>query len=78
MPAENAGAGPARPAAPDGAPLERRQNVLFRTLIDEMLAQVRDLRAHSGAWPAAERARAEEDLERIMGQVRAEAVRDRD
>jgi len=75
MPAEDRDRG--RPTAADGSPVERRQNVLFRTLIDEMLAQVREMRAHSGPWPVAERERAEADLERIMVQVRSEAVRDR-
>lgn len=70
MPPAEAG-GPVR--RPGGA--ERRRNLLLRTLIDEMLGQLRELRAHSGPWPAGERARAEADLERIMSQVRAEAIR---
>ncbi len=54
---------------------ERRKNLLFRTLIDEMLTQVREMQAHAGPWPESERARAEADLERIMRQVREEALR---
>lgn len=54
---------------------ERRQNQLLRMLIDEMLDQVREMQRHAGPWPTDERASAEEALERIMTQVRAEAVR---
>jgi hypothetical protein len=54
---------------------ERRRNLLLRTLVDEMLAQVRELQQHAGPWPPDERARAEEALARIMSQVRSEAVR---
>ena len=61
------------PAPSDRA--ERRRNLLFRSLIDELMAQVRELRAHSGPWPPEERARAEADLERIMSKVRTEALR---
>ncbi|HEX9562531.1 MAG TPA: hypothetical protein VF981_01100 [Gemmatimonadaceae bacterium] len=59
----------------EGSRTERRQNTLFRSLIEDMMAQVRELRAHSGPWPADERARAEADLERIMSRVKAEALR---
>ena len=55
---------------------ERRHDPLFRSLIDEMMAQIRELRAHSGPWPAEERARVEADLERIMAQVRRAAIHD--
>jgi hypothetical protein len=44
-------------------------------LIDEMMQQIRELRSHAGPWPAAERARVEADLERIMAQVRNAALR---
>jgi hypothetical protein len=54
---------------------EPRKNVLLRMLINEMLDQVRELNRDSGPWPPDERERAEEALERIMGQVRAEALR---
>ncbi len=52
-----------------------RKNLLLRMLINEMLDQVRDMQQHAGPWDASERERAEQTLERIMGQVRAEAVR---
>jgi hypothetical protein len=52
-----------------------RKNVLLRMLINEMLEQVRDMHRNAGPWSAEERARAEETLERVMKQVRAEAVR---
>lgn len=72
--------------AADGAPdaagqprrFERRQNQLFRSLIDEMMQQIREVRAHAGPWPPDERARVEADLERIMAQVRNAAVRSED
>ena len=54
---------------------ERRRDPLFRSLIDDMLQQIRELRAHAGPWPADERARVEADLERIMDQVRNAALR---
>jgi hypothetical protein len=56
----------------------RRTNPLLRMLIDEMLEQVRELHRHAGPWPTDERARAEAALERIMSQVRTEALRRRD
>ncbi len=52
-----------------------RKNLLLRMLINEMLDQVRDLQRHAGPWDSTERERAEETLERVMGQVRAEALR---
>jgi len=58
---------------PPGVP-DRRRDPLFRSLIDDMMQQIRELRAHAGPWPAEERARVEEDLERIMAQVRAAAL----
>jgi hypothetical protein len=54
---------------------ERRRDPLFRSLIDDMLQQIRELRTHAGPWPPDERARVEEDLERIMDQVRNAALR---
>ena len=54
---------------------DRRRDPLFRSLIDEMMQQIRELRTHAGPWPAAERARIEADLERIMEQVRNAALR---
>jgi hypothetical protein len=58
---------------PDSAP-DRRRDPLFRTLIDDMMQQIRELRSHAGPWPAEERARVEADLERIMAQVRNAAL----
>ncbi|MGQ0537737.1 MAG: hypothetical protein ACT4R6_02225 [Gemmatimonadaceae bacterium] len=54
---------------------ERRKNKLLRMLIDEMLQHIREMQQHSGDWPDEERARAEQDLERIMAQVRGAAFR---
>ena len=54
---------------------ERRRDPLFRTLIDDMMQQIRELRAHAGPWPPDERAQVEADLERIMAQVRNAALR---
>ncbi len=59
-------------------PAERRRDDLFRTLIDDLMQQLRELRAHGGAWPPDERLRAEADLERIMAQVRKAALRSGD
>lgn len=58
---------------PPGVP-DRRRDPLFRSLIDDMMQQIRELRAHAGPWPAEERTRVEADLERIMAQVRAAAL----
>jgi hypothetical protein len=55
------------------ASADRRRNMLLRTLIDEMMVQLRELQRHSGPWSADERARLEDDLERIMTRVRLEA-----
>ncbi|MCC6773440.1 MAG: hypothetical protein IT360_19820 [Gemmatimonadaceae bacterium] len=59
----------------DDIPRTERKNVLLRLLIDDMLEQVRDLQKYAGPWPADERASAEAALERIMVQVRQEALR---
>lgn len=48
---------------------------MFRSLIDEMMQQIRELRTHAGPWPPDERARVEAHLERIMAQVRNAALR---
>jgi hypothetical protein len=61
------------PAAPNE--IERRRDPLFRSLIDDMMQQIRELRAHAGPWPPDERAKVEADLERIMAQVRNAALR---
>lgn len=68
MPAD----GPSSGSAPTP---DRRRDPLFRSLIDEMMQQLRELRAHAGPWPNDERARIEADLERIMAQVRNAALR---
>ncbi len=65
-------------SAEDEVPRTERKNVLLRMLINEMLDQVRELNRASGPWPPEERAQAEEALERIMKQVRLEAVRRKD
>lgn len=56
---------------------ERRVRAGLRTLVDEMMAQLRTAAA-SDAWTEEERARAEADLARIMAQVRTETFRGRD
>ena len=58
---------------PDQTPPERRKNLLLRTLIDDMISQIRELQQHAGPLPAEERARLEADLDRIMIQVRSQA-----
>lgn len=65
--------------APGDAPTadDRRVRTGLRALVDEMLGQVR-LASASDAWTDEERARAEADLARIMGQVRDETFRGRD
>jgi hypothetical protein len=55
--------------------LEKRRRNALRALVDEMLAQIRAT-SDSEGWTEEERASAEQDLERIMGQVRREAMRD--
>ena len=54
---------------------DRRRDPLFRSLIDEMMQQIRELKAHAGPWPPEERARVEADLDRIMAQVRNAALK---
>ena len=61
--------------ADEDVPREQRKNVLLRILINDMLEQVRELHRNAGPWPADERANAEAALERIMMQVRQEALR---
>lgn len=61
--------------ADDDIPREQRKNVLLRLLINDMLEQVRELQKSAGPWPADEREKAEVALERIMSQVRQEALR---
>jgi hypothetical protein len=59
-------------SAKEPAP-ERRRNLLLRELVDDMLVQLRELQRHAGPLSAEERARLEDDLERIMTKVRLAA-----
>ena len=52
---------------------ERRVNHSLRTLVQEMLDQLRDA-ARRDAWTAEERDQAEQDLRRIMDSVRQKAI----
>ena len=61
---------PAVPAPGD----ERRSKPGLRALIDEMMTQLRAA-SNQDVWTPEARARAEEDLERIMETVRRQAVR---
>ncbi|HYD54850.1 MAG TPA: hypothetical protein VEA99_19605 [Gemmatimonadaceae bacterium] len=54
---------------------DQRRRVALRLLVDEMLAQIRAT-SRADHWSPEERARAEQDLDRIMGQVRREAMRE--
>lgn len=60
----------------DSVPPERRVHDALRTLVDEMMLQIRQT-AQQDLWTADERERAELDLERVMAQVRREALSDR-
>lgn len=51
-----------------------RSNEVLRTLVDEMLDQVRKLSRRTAEWTPEERAQAEAELEMIMARVRREAV----
>jgi hypothetical protein len=73
MPADGESKAPVTGLPPGQA--DRRRDPLFRSLIDEMMQQIRELRAHAGPWPAEEREQVEEDLDRIMAQVRNAALR---
>ncbi|HEY7894821.1 MAG TPA: hypothetical protein VIC24_07985 [Gemmatimonadaceae bacterium] len=57
--------------------VERRSNVVLRSLVNEMLQRVRDLSRRTAAWSVEERTQAEAELERIMSRVRDEASRSR-
>lgn len=63
--------------APSQPTTERRTNVALRSLVNEMLQQVRDLSRRTAVWSVEERAQAEAELEIIMSRVRAEASRSR-
>lgn len=49
---------------------DRRSNLVLRALIDEMLERVRELNRNTGGWTPDERAKAEVELDAIMGRVR--------
>jgi len=53
---------------------ERRRNAALRSLIDEMLLQVRGIQRENEAWTPDERTQAEAALARIMNRVRNVAV----
>ena len=59
----------------DDTDKEQRKRVALRLLVDEMLIQIRNT-SQSPTWSEDERSRAEQDLDRIMNQVRREAMRD--
>lgn len=71
MPNTPAGASDAVPATERP---ERRRNAALRSLIDEMLLQVRGMQRENDAWTPDERAGAEAALDRIMSRVRGAAV----
>jgi hypothetical protein len=73
MPADGESKAPATGRPPGQS--DRRRDPLFRSLIDEMMQQIRELRAHAGPWPTQEREQVEADLDRIMAQVRNAALR---
>jgi len=52
---------------------ERRRNIMLRELVDDMMTQLRELQRHAGPLSPDERARLEDDLERIMTKVRLAA-----
>ena len=53
---------------------DRRSNLVLRALIDEMLERVRELNRNTGVWTPEDRAKAEAELEGIMGRVRRVAL----
>ena len=53
---------------------DRRSNLILRALIDEMLERVREMNRNTGIWTAAERERAEAELDSIMARVRRVAA----
>jgi hypothetical protein len=55
---------------------DRRNNVVLRTLIDEMLDRLRELNRRAGTWSGEERARAEAELDAIMARVRRVAAQE--
>lgn len=66
-----------KPPADDTPRDDRRARLALRSLIDEMLMQLRAAaNSDTALWTAETRARAEADLERIMSSVRQEALSD--
>ena len=53
---------------------DRRNNLVLRSLIDEMLDRLRELNRRAGTWSGDERARAEAELDAIMARVRRVAA----
>ena len=62
--------------AAEATSTERRRRDTLRSLVDEMMATIRAA-AGQELWTPAERQRAEEDMARVMEQVRREALSDR-
>jgi len=65
---------PDQPISP-AADRDQRKRLALRMLVDEMLSQIRAT-SNASTWSADERLRAEQDLDRIMSQVRREAMRE--
>jgi hypothetical protein len=55
--------------------VKRRSNFVLRALVDEMLAQVRELDGTSGSMAVEERAAAEQALDQLMARVRRAAMK---
>lgn len=64
---------PDTPQRPSFSGPERRRNPRLRELVDEMMASIR-VAANKDFWTPEERARCQDDMERIMSAVRAHAV----
>ena len=78
MPAEGESKAPVT-GLPSGQ-ADRRRDPLFRSPIDEMMQQIRELRAHAGPWPVEEREPPlllEEAEPGLRGERRAEVRRER-
>jgi hypothetical protein len=55
---------------------ERRRRTALRMLVQQMMEELRSAANHD-EWEPGERERAEQDLQRIMEQVRQETFKDR-
>ena len=64
------------PQMPSFPGTERRRNPRLRELVDEMLVSIR-FAANKELWTEEERARCQEDMQRIMASVREHAVETR-